>query len=118
MRTTLGVNRSFESPHAPRFGHLREDMKLLAQDERAARAARKGGEVSSEATANRVLVKRKSALWNQLLVNIGNFPLALHCYALPRSLEKGLFGNETWVNFFGLIAALASFRAGWSASSL
>lgn len=91
------------------FGHLREDMKLLAQDERAARAARKGGEVSSEATANRVLVKRKSALWNQLLVNIGNFPLALHW-----SLEKGLFGNETWVNFFGLIAALASFRAGWS----
>lgn len=62
------------------FGHLREDMKLLAQDERAARAARKGGEVSSEATANRVLVKRKSALWNQLLVNIGNFPLALHWY--------------------------------------
>ncbi|KAG8734315.1 hypothetical protein FRC11_006116 [Ceratobasidium sp. 423] len=94
------------------FEHLREDMRLLAIDERAARTARKGGEVAAEASTSRVLAKRKSALWNQLLANLGNFPLALHW-----SLEKGLFGNETWVNFFGLIAALASFKGGWAATS-
>ncbi|CCO30309.1 hypothetical protein BN14_04336 [Rhizoctonia solani AG-1 IB] len=97
---------------ALQFEHLREDMKLLAIDERAARAARKSGEVAAEVSTSRVLIKRKAALWNQVLVNLGNFPLALHW-----SLEKGLFGNETWVNFFGLVAALASFKGGWAATS-
>ncbi|CAE6514839.1 unnamed protein product [Rhizoctonia solani] len=94
------------------FEHLREDMRLLALEERAARTARKGGEVTAEASTSRVLAKRKSAVWNQVLVNLGNFPLALHW-----SLEKGLFGNEAWVNLFGLAAALASFRGGWAATS-
>ncbi|QRV74870.1 peroxisomal biogenesis factor 11 [Ceratobasidium sp. AG-Ba] len=93
------------------FEHLREDMRLLKIDEKIARNARKGGEVAEE-DVGRVLVKRKAALWNQLLSNVGNFPLAIHW-----SLEKGLFGNETWVNLFGLIAALASFRGGWAATA-
>ncbi|ELU40104.1 PEX11 domain-containing protein [Rhizoctonia solani AG-1 IA] len=88
------------------FEHLREDMRLLAIDERAARAARKSGEVTAEASTSRVLTKRKAALWNQVLVNLGNFPLALHW-----SLEKGLFGNEVrrFNTRFGLIS-LASLR--------
>lgn len=95
------------------FEHLREDMRLLALDERVSRNARKGGEVSSDAAAaGQILAKRRAALWNQLLANVGNFPLALHW-----SLEKGLFGNEMWVNFFGLVAAIASFRGGWAATA-
>ncbi|KAG9103593.1 hypothetical protein FRC07_009962 [Ceratobasidium sp. 392] len=93
------------------FEHLREDMRLFALETKIAKSARKGGEVSGEDT-RRALAKRKAALWNQVLSNVGNFPLAIHW-----SLEKGLFGNETWVNFFGLVAALASFRGGWAATA-
>ncbi|KAG8716626.1 hypothetical protein FRC08_009122 [Ceratobasidium sp. 394] len=93
------------------FEHLREDMRLLALEEKIAKSARKGGEVDGE-SVGKVLAKRRAALWNQVLSNVGNFPLAIHW-----SLEKGLFGNETWVNLFGLIAALASFRGGWAATA-
>jgi len=34
-----------------------------------------------------------------------------------RSLESGLYRNEAWTGFFGLIAALASFRGGWAATA-
>ncbi|KAG8748104.1 hypothetical protein FRC10_008837 [Ceratobasidium sp. 414] len=70
------------------FEHLREDMRLLALEEKIAKSARKGGEVDGE-NVGRVLAKKRAALWNQVLSNVGNFPLAIHW-----SLEKGLFGNE------------------------
>lgn len=69
------------------FEHLREDMRLLALDERVSRNARKGGEVPGDAAASsQVLAKRRSALWNQLLANVGNFPLALHWLVILNDL--------------------------------
>ncbi|KDN40700.1 hypothetical protein K437DRAFT_258568 [Tilletiaria anomala UBC 951] len=54
---------------------------------------------------------RKSAILNELWVNIGYLPLTIHW-----SLPGGML-NDATVGVFGLIAATAGFRNGWRASA-
>jgi len=91
------------------FAHLREDGKLLKQRERA---LGKSKATTAQAEMDE-LRKRWDALWGQVVVNLGYAPLTLHW-----SLRGGLFENEIWVGVFGLIAALASWRNGWKATTL
>ncbi|EJD49543.1 hypothetical protein AURDEDRAFT_112419 [Auricularia subglabra TFB-10046 SS5] len=101
------------------FLHLREDWKLIKLAERALRAQEKGKGTSIKdneietpsAEGWSELAKRKKAVWNELVVNLGYLPLTLHW-----SLEHGLLPSETWVAVFGLVAGLASFRGGWEAT--
>ncbi|KZV94728.1 hypothetical protein EXIGLDRAFT_736469 [Exidia glandulosa HHB12029] len=98
------------------FAHLREDLKLIKMGERALRAQEKGKSLAIKeddgATPSALeLAKRKRAVWNETVVNLGYLPLTLHW-----SLEGGLLANESLVAFFGLVAGLASFRGGWEAT--
>jgi len=88
------------------FFHLREDRNLLKQREKALKS------ISLEKEEVADIQKRKGAIWNEFWVNVGYLPLTLHW-----SLESGLYRNEAWTGFFGLIAALASFRGGWAATA-
>ncbi|KAJ8455587.1 hypothetical protein ONZ45_g18899 [Pleurotus djamor] len=94
--------------------HLREDRQLLRAKEKsllkATRAPVGSGLSPSE---KKELDDRWDTFWNEVVVNLGYLPLTVHW-----SLEKGLFKNEFWVGVFGLVAGLASFRAGWKATAL
>ncbi|KAF8239610.1 hypothetical protein L208DRAFT_1385588 [Tricholoma matsutake] len=92
------------------FAHLREDRKLLLQQQRT---LRKGKGTSLSLAERQELQQRWDSYWSELIANIGYLPLTIHW-----SLKKGLFKNEVWVGIFGLIAAAASFRSGWKATAL
>ncbi len=57
------------------------------------------------------ILKRKSAIINELIVNLGYLPLTVHW-----SLKAGLFKNDVWVHVFGMVAAVYSFRGSWHAT--
>ncbi|KAF8591204.1 hypothetical protein K439DRAFT_1327939 [Ramaria rubella] len=93
------------------FLHLREDWKLLKLRERALK--KNYSQTSGVSDAERFeIAQRRRTIWNELLVNVGYLPLTLHW-----SLEKGIFTNQAWVGVFGTIAALNSFRGGWTATA-
>lgn len=97
------------------FLHLKEDWRLLKLRERALKrnSGKTAGVSEAAPSIERVEVaQRKSAIWNEFLVNVGYLPLTIHW-----SLEQGLFTNEAWVGLFGTIAALASFKGGWVATA-
>ncbi|CAG7852594.1 SubName: Full=Uncharacterized protein {ECO:0000313/EMBL:CCA71460.1} [Serendipita indica DSM 11827] len=97
------------------FLHLKEDWRLLKMRERAiTKDATTEKRASSPEQQNLRLEiqRRKNAILNELVVNLGNLPLTVHW-----SLKGGLFKNEFWVHFFGLIAAVASFRGSWIATA-
>ncbi|KIM27539.1 hypothetical protein M408DRAFT_329981 [Serendipita vermifera MAFF 305830] len=114
------------------FLHLREDWGLVMMRERALkRDARTtittattsstregekqlGASMSAYAEEQHLqaeILKRKSAIINELIVNLGYLPLTVHW-----SLKTGLFKNDVWVHVFGMIAAVYSFRGSWRAS--
>lgn len=61
------------------FAHLREDRKLLQLRQRALRQAKGSGLTPIE---KQEIAKRWDAYWNEIVVNLGNLPLALHWYVL------------------------------------
>ncbi|KAF4571542.1 hypothetical protein EYR36_008882 [Pleurotus pulmonarius] len=96
------------------IAHLREDRKLLQARERAIIKAKRGpGGTGITAAEKKELGDRWDAFWNEVVVNLGYLPLTVHW-----SLEKGFINNDFWVGVFGLVAGLASFRAGWRATAL
>jgi len=89
------------------LAHLREDRALLVKRQRAINRL-------SPKEKERVELKRRWDEWyNELAVNLSYLPMTIHW-----SLEKGFFKNDTWVSFFGLAAAIVSFRSGWNATAL
>lgn len=63
--------------------HLREDWKLVRMGERALRAQEKGKglaikEEEGTTPSSLELAKRKRAVWNETVVNLGYLPLTLH----------------------------------------
>jgi len=92
------------------FAHLIEDRKLLKQRHSSIRKAKGTGLTREEKIE---IQQRWDAFWSEVVINLGYLPLTIHW-----SLEKGLFKNEVWVGVFGLIAGVASFRAGWNATAL
>ncbi|KAJ7723863.1 hypothetical protein B0H14DRAFT_3621870 [Mycena olivaceomarginata] len=84
------------------FAHLREDRKLLQQQQRTLRKAKGGALTAAE---KQHLQQRWDAYWSGLLVNACNLPLSLHW-----SVQGGLIKNPVLVDILGFIAALASFR--------
>jgi len=92
------------------FAHLVEDRKLLKLRYKSIRKAKGSGLSVKE---KEEIEQRWDAFWSEVVINLGYLPLTIHW-----SLEKGLFKNEAWVAAFGLVAAVASFRAGWKATAL
>ncbi|KAF8910563.1 hypothetical protein CPB84DRAFT_1672521 [Gymnopilus junonius] len=92
------------------FAHLIEDRKLLKQRHNSIRKAKGTGLTREEKME---MQQRWDAFWSEVVINLGYLPLTIHW-----SLEKGLFTSEIWVGVFGLIAGVASFRAGWKATAL
>jgi len=88
------------------FIHLREDTLLLYHREKALKGVVLDREERLE------IQKRKDAIRNEVWVNGAYFIQMLHW-----SLEKGLYKHEIWTHIMGLIAAIASFRGGWNATS-
>ncbi|EIW83996.1 hypothetical protein CONPUDRAFT_43523, partial [Coniophora puteana RWD-64-598 SS2] len=91
------------------IAHLWEDRGLLIQKERQLKVGNKRLDVEEK----RDLENKWDALLNELVVNIGNLPLAIHW-----SLQKGIFTNDIWTTAFGFLAAVASFRGAWNATAL
>ncbi|KAG8831246.1 hypothetical protein FRC17_003442 [Serendipita sp. 399] len=99
------------------FLHLKEDWKLLKRREKAlakdtGSLGEKGRLSVEQENLRAELLRRKDAILNELIVNIGYLPLTVHW-----SLKGGLFKNDIWVHLFGMVAALASFRGSWIASA-
>ncbi|KIL67701.1 hypothetical protein M378DRAFT_159548 [Amanita muscaria Koide BX008] len=92
------------------FARLKEDQKLL---EARQRSLRKGKGTSLTAEERRDMRQRWDMFRSEFLTNLAYLPLTIHW-----SLETGLFKNETWINIFGFIAAVTSFRSGWKATAL
>jgi hypothetical protein len=125
----LWSSRAWAAYVVLQFFHLREDWKLVKMREKAlardARAAiitastsqpEKQLDASMSAYAEEQhmqaeLLKRKSAILNEFIVNLGYLPLTVHW-----SLKTGLFKNDIWVHLFGMVAAVYSFRGSWLAS--
>ncbi|KAH7874754.1 uncharacterized protein C8R40DRAFT_1171351 [Lentinula edodes] len=92
---------------ALQFAHLREDRKLL---QAKYHALRKAGLKPAE---KQEIQKRWHAYWSDLLVNVINFPLALHW-----STGSTLIKHDSVVALLNLIVAVMSFRSGWIATAL
>ncbi|KAG8213286.1 hypothetical protein J3R82DRAFT_11761 [Butyriboletus roseoflavus] len=90
------------------FAHLMEDRKLLLMKEKN---LRKGKGIMTEDKED--LQNKWDSLWNEVVANTANLPLALHW-----SLEQGIFTNNIWLTIFGFINAVASFRSGWKATAI
>ncbi|KAF9060503.1 hypothetical protein BDP27DRAFT_1370463 [Rhodocollybia butyracea] len=115
-KTTLNLNpntlgvwsvRCWAFYVALQFAHLREDGKLLKAKYRG---LRKTGLKLAE---KQEMQKRWQAYWSDLVVNMVNFPLAIHW-----STGSTLFKHESIVSLLNLIAAVISFRSGWEATAL
>ncbi|KAF8486270.1 hypothetical protein DFH94DRAFT_177832 [Russula ochroleuca] len=89
------------------LAHLREDRSLLIKKRRAL------SRLSSVEKERAELARRWDTWYNELAVNLSFLPMTIHW-----SLERGLFKNDAWISFFGLAAAIASFRNGWKATAL
>jgi len=89
------------------LAHLREDRTLLIKKQRAI------SRLNSMEKERAEIARRWDRWYNELAVNLSFLPMTIHW-----SLEKGLFKNDAWVSFFGLAAAIASFRSGWKATAL
>ncbi|RDX57117.1 hypothetical protein OH76DRAFT_1394890 [Lentinus brumalis] len=89
--------------------HLREDSKLLQARERTLSKTKSGATPAEKEDIR----KRRSAMLNELVVNLAYLPLTIHW-----STEKGVFSNPVWLDFFGLIASIASWKSGWEATAL
>ncbi|KIK55467.1 hypothetical protein GYMLUDRAFT_47864 [Collybiopsis luxurians FD-317 M1] len=92
---------------ALQFAHLREDRKLLQAKYRSLR------KIELKPAEKEELKKRWDAYWSDLVVNLANFPLALHW-----STGNKLIKHSVTVDLLNLIAALVSFRSGWKATAL
>ena len=72
------------------FLHLKEDWKLLKLRERALRRnsgkTSGTGEFPSASPDHLEVAQRKSAIWNEFLVNVGYLPLTLHWWVSNDSL--------------------------------
>lgn len=128
---SLWSSRAWATYVMLQFLHLRQDWKLVKMRERAlkrdartaittATADPSGGEkqlgasmsaYAEEQHLQAEILKRKSAIINELIVNLGYLPLTVHW-----SLKSGLFKNDVWVHVFGMIAAVYSFRGSWQAT--
>ena len=75
---------------ALQFAHLREDKKLLQQQQRS---LRKGKGTSLSPTEKQELQQRWDSYWSELIANLGYLPLTIHWWA-DRIL---LISNETEV---------------------
>jgi len=96
---------------ALQFAHLLEDRKLLIASQRSLAKAKSKGPIYEMDKAE--LRRRWDAFYHECIANLAYFPMTIHW-----SLEKGLFGNDVYVNLLGFIAALFSFRSGWKATAL
>ncbi|KAK2460297.1 hypothetical protein APHAL10511_007686 [Amanita phalloides] len=92
------------------FVHLKEDKNLL---EARQRSLRKGKGTGLNAEEKRDMRQKRDMFWSEVVTNLAYFPLTVHW-----SLEKGLFKNGVWVDIFGFVAAVMSFRSGWRATAL
>jgi len=92
------------------FAHLMEDKKLL---EARQRTLRKGKGTGLNTEEKQDMYQKWDMFCSEVVTNLAYFPFSLHW-----SLEKGLFKNDAWVNIFGFVAAVMSFRSGWKATSL
>ncbi|KAJ3735758.1 hypothetical protein DFJ43DRAFT_1150980 [Lentinula guzmanii] len=92
---------------ALQFAHLHEDRKLL---QARYHTLRKAGLKPAE---KQELQKRWHAYWSDLVVNMANFPLALHW-----SMGSRLIKQDYVVALLNLIVAIVSFRSGWKATAL
>jgi hypothetical protein len=82
------------------FVHLKEDNRILRLREKSLKGAENVAEQRED------ISRRKRALWNEFLVNVGYLPLTIHWYvgtarsqrywteSLNRSLEQGLYRSE------------------------
>ena len=76
------------------FLHLKEDWKLLKLRERALQKASgkmngaRDGAMSLESVE---VARRKSAFWNELLVNVGYLPLTVHWWVSSRTTFPYIF---------------------------
>ncbi|TBU33426.1 hypothetical protein BD309DRAFT_974640 [Dichomitus squalens] len=91
------------------LAHLQEDSKLLTARERTLNKSKTG----ATAAEKEDIRKRRSALWNEFIVNLAYLPLTIHW-----STEKGIISNDVWVSVLGLIAGVASWKSGWEATAL
>ncbi|KAF5366071.1 hypothetical protein D9757_010372 [Collybiopsis confluens] len=92
---------------ALQFAHLREDRKLLQAKYRSLR------KIGLKPAEMQELRQQWDAYWSGLVVNMANFPLALHW-----SMGSTLIKNDFTVTFLNLIVAVISFRSGWKATAL
>ncbi|KAJ3977597.1 hypothetical protein EV361DRAFT_787981 [Lentinula raphanica] len=89
------------------FAHLHEDRKLL---QAKYRTILKAGMKPAE---KQEMQKRWRAYWSDLVVNMANFPLALHW-----STGSRLIKQDYIVALLNLVVAVISFRNGWEATAL
>jgi len=90
--------------------HLRADGKELRRKQRILEKSAVGETTDVDVIE---LKKQKRAIVLCTVENLAYLPLTIHW-----SFVGGIFKSEFPVNLLGLIAALASFRAGWDATSL
>ncbi|TRM64399.1 hypothetical protein BD626DRAFT_455718 [Schizophyllum amplum] len=89
------------------FAHMEEDRKLLIMKHRTFKRSGMTPEQKKELQAS------WDVLFNQFIANLAYLPMTIHY-----SLEKGLFKNDTWVTFFGWVAAVSQFYSAWKATAL
>jgi len=90
--------------------HLRADWKELKRKERVLEKSAVGESTDVDLME---LKKQKMAISVCAIENLAYLPLTIHW-----SFTGGIFKSEFPVNLLSLIAALASFRAGWDATAL
>ncbi|KAE9398905.1 hypothetical protein BT96DRAFT_858767 [Gymnopus androsaceus JB14] len=106
---TLGVwsVRCWAFYVALQFAHLREDRMLLQAKYRTLR------KVGLKSADKQEMQKRWNAYWSDLVINLANFPLAIHW-----STGSKLLKHDAIVSILNLIVAVVSFRSGWQATAL
>jgi len=106
---TLGVwsVRCWAFYVALQFAHLHEDRMLLQAKYRTLR------KVGLKPADKQEMQKRWNAYWSDLVINLANFPLAIHW-----STGSKLLKHDAIVSILNLIVAVVSFRSGWQATAL
>ncbi|KAF8631367.1 hypothetical protein AX15_002424 [Amanita polypyramis BW_CC] len=92
------------------FAHLKEDKELL---EARQRSLRKGKGTGLSVEEKQDIHQKWNMFWSDAVTNLAYFPMTIHW-----SMESGLFKDGVWIDIFGFIAAVMSFRSGWKATAL
>lgn len=84
------------------FLHLKEDWKLLKKREKALKkdVAAGAGDVQDQLELEKGVQKRKEAILNELVVNLGYLPLTVHWYVIHPGiwiLAHGQQVSEEWL---------------------